>query len=475
MKNYLYLTIVITLGLIMAIPQLFHPMNSETDAYSRTMLAAKVYHQGNFFAPLFWGGAWLPLHPIILEFSLLFYDNIYITPRILTLLFSLGSVIMMYFYASLIIKNQHVAILSSLLYMIFPLRYYLSAQTLSESVFVFFFLAAIVFLFKSRPNYFSGLMALNIAHGLRYDSWIMLPLFFWKFWQDKSKEKRVVLIAAACLFPLFWLFINGYTQNNLLYFFSPKYALGQAKIIPEYWNLPSSLTAWAEKIMDVLTLPGVLLATYGGYHLTKKFRDDGQILLLVSAPLYFFSTLIIQVFLGTMEWFPHRYLFTPITMIFPVISFAIFQLIKKFSESSSTRRVVAYFVSCVIIVFSIITLIQRSKLYAGIDYFNHEEILEVLNGIEKIQLSEAGQIFYYHNPLDKRFWLEPVIGYFISRADIIVFPKSQVGKKTFSSGDLIIVENSGTPEDAAVNFPSDIYQSVFRGEKLTILQVYSGP
>lgn len=452
----------------MTIPLLFYPMNSEVDAYSRAVEALKIYQQRDFFKPLVYGGSWLPLHSIILGSSLFFYDNIQISPRILTLLFSLGSIIMMYFYADLIVKNKSMALLSSLLYAIFPLRFYLSIQTLSEPIFVFFFLAALLFLFKSRPNYFVGLLALNIAHGLRYDSWIMLPLFFWRLWQVPGKNNRVGLMIAASIFPLFWLFINGYTKNNLLYFFSQKYALGQVKIMPEYWNLPVSVTVWAEKIMDILTLPGLILAIYGGYVLIKRLDVQEKIIPLVVAPLYFISALVIQVFLGTMEWFPHRYLFMPMTMIFPVISFAIFQLIRKSSAFLPTRRVIAYFVSCAIIVFSIITLIHRSKLYAGVDYFNHGEISTVLDAIEKTGGPRREQIFYYHNPLDERFWLEPVIGYFISRSDIIVFPKTDIGKKGHSTEDLIIVENSETEENDGINFSSDDYRQIFRGEKLTI-------
>lgn len=452
----------------MAIPQLFYPMNSEADAYSRVVEALKIYQQGDFFKPMVYGGSWLPLHSIILGSSLFFYDNIYISPRILTLLFSLGSVVIMYFYASLIVKNRSMAILSSLLYMMFPLRYYLSTQTLSEPVFVFFFLTALVFLFKSRPNYFVGLLVLNIAHGLRYDSWIMLPMFFWRLWQEPVKNKRVGLIIAASIFPLFWLLINGFTQNNPLYFFSQKYVLGQAKIVPQYWNLPASVTVWTEKIMDILTLPGLILTIYGGYVLIKRLGVQEEIIPLVVAPLYFISALVIQVFLGTMEWFPHRYLFMPITMIFPVISFAIFQLMRKSSAFSSTRRVIAYFVSCLIVVFSIITLIYRSKLYAGVDYFDHGEISGVLNVIEKIRMPEVEQVFYYHNSVGERFWLEPVIGYFTSRSNIIVSPKIDIGKKGHATEDLIIVENSETEENDGANFSSDVYQQVFRGEKLTI-------
>ncbi len=78
MKNYFYLAAIVLIGLIVAIPQLYHPMNSEPDAYSRALWALKTYQQGDFFAPLILGKTWLPLHPIILGISLVIYENIYI-------------------------------------------------------------------------------------------------------------------------------------------------------------------------------------------------------------------------------------------------------------------------------------------------------------------------------------------------------------------------------------------------------------
>ncbi len=463
MKNYFYLAAIVLIGLIVAIPQLYHPMNSEPDAYSRALWALKTYQQGDFFAPLILGKTWLPLHPIILGISLVIYENIYITPRLLSLFFSLGSVFIMFFYANLVVKNKSAALLSSLLYAIFPLRLYLSTQTLSEPVFVFFFSAALVFLFKSRPNYVAGLLALNIAHGLRYDSWIMLPIFFWKFWTEQPRQKRIKLIMAACLFPLFWVFINAFHQENPLAFFIEKYSPAQAAPIPQFWNLPASLTSWLEKIMDVLTVPGVVLWLFGGYKLIKSSANENNVFLLTLAPVYYVIILIVQVFLGTMERLPHRYLSTPIYMIFPMISLGIFQFIKECSRFSHSRRIIIYLSGWMIIIFSLITLGRHSKLYAGGDYFDQQEVSKVIDVIEKTRNPDRKQIFYYHNSAGERFWLEPVIGYFTSRNDIIIYPNTDIGKFNYGVDDLIIVENP-----SPYFFSPDRYRQIFNGKKLAI-------
>jgi hypothetical protein len=44
-------------------------------------------------------------------------------------------------------------------------------------------------------------------------------------------------------------------------------------------------------------------------------------------PIYLFFALVIQVFLGTMEWFPVRYLLVPIVFLIPIISILLHDLL----------------------------------------------------------------------------------------------------------------------------------------------------
>ena len=136
-KSHLFvLSVIIFVGGIFSIPSLVKPMIAEGDAYARVNLAVQQIEDGVLINNH--GGMWLPLHSSLISLVIGFFNYPQLSPRVVSLSLSLLSVFSLYFYTENFTNNKNISLLSSFIFLVFPLRYFLSTQTLSEVVFVFF-------------------------------------------------------------------------------------------------------------------------------------------------------------------------------------------------------------------------------------------------------------------------------------------------------------------------------------------------
>ncbi|MCB0753868.1 MAG: glycosyltransferase family 39 protein [Ignavibacteriae bacterium] len=228
-------------------------MIAEGDAYSRVNETIKQKDLNIYFNK--YGGAWLPLYFSMMVSALSLLNNSHITPRLITLVFSLSSCAALYFYTKEYTKDKIIALLSSFIYLIFPLRLFLSTQTLSETIFIFFLLVSFTFLLKEKLNTYELILTLlfvNIAHGIRYESWIILPLIWIIVLSRKNSYKvKSLLIFSSTLFPLYWLYLNQIYTGNYLTFFNVKYEVAQSNKISQYSNFYLSYKAWRDKLIPL--------------------------------------------------------------------------------------------------------------------------------------------------------------------------------------------------------------------------------
>lgn len=478
-KNFqlLFLFSLMMIFFIVGIKEIYKPMIAEGDAYSRVNIAVEQKMINLKFNK--YGGTWLPLHFSLYVAALELYDNSLFTPRILTLTFSLASVFSLYFFTLAMEKNKNIALISAILFLFFPLRYYLSTQTLSETTFLFFLITALTFLLYKKldlKKIILFLLFINFAHGIRYESWFLLPIFWLLIFIKKINLKiKILTILGTLFFPLYWIYLNSTYRGDYLRFFSEKYEVAQNSIIPEYFNLQLSYAAWKNKLIPLLPFPLIFftLFTLKDYYKSKKIKLEKLIYLLL--PFYLIAILILQVFLGTMEWFPTRYLVIPLTFLIPILSSALYKAFifsinnfKKYSYSGLLK-------TAPIIIISILFIIEASlsKKYTQLEindwsllgthnqYYStiqtSEIYIDLVSLITELDKHDIQFLNYFYSS-QSRNWLDQSIFYSLK----IVgrdYPKDLINDILGESEIFIWEKNPYIDESESINHYKILYEN----------------
>lgn len=475
------LILIFLAGITLGIPFLFSEMvEGNSDIYARSNMATheKINEDEFFnFDPNRYG-MWLPLHFKILGLSLTIHDDVFFSPRFMTLIFSAGTVVLMYYYAFLITKSAPISILSSMLFLFFPQRVFLSTPTLSEPIFVFFLISALILIFKTPSNYWWGLTLLNIASGIRYESWFLLPFIWLVIWKDSKLKFRPIVILGASIFPIFWLLINGITLGNPLKFLVDKYEItseGWNQDNPAFGDFPLAVSNWFMELSKTLTILGIGLIIYGWYRLVKTENDWKKHVLLLF-PFWLLFSLPIQVFLKTMEHYPARYLFIPVATGFPLLAYGIDRFRIKLKSSLLVRSFPVYYhlVLLVGMVLMIQLYVNSNKNFnVSTNFFDNNPEFSGGAEIIKARFSDNPSltVAFYHNDDPKdRSWLEEYIVYFSKFYDLKQFAKEEL-KRRLPEEDIIILENArDKPAEIYPQLLLSDYKLEYKGE---VLNVYS--
>ena len=411
-KITLAVTIII-FSVFISLPLLSKPMLSEGDAYVRSYIAFEDFKNKSLFHS--YGGTWLPFHKIVIGLPFYVYENYFLTPRLATLLINSASVYLLYITSLEIFRKnkykKNLSIITSAIYLIFPQRIFLSTQTLTEPIFVFFLLLGIYFLIKNKL--IGSSIFLNVSHGIRYESWFSIPMLAFYIIQNKklSIKQKTAYISSLFIFPIYWFWINLQRNSSGFSFFSEKYQIAQSPVyIQEYWNFPLSLIAWTKNLFDLLGLSGIIFLLYGFFIYIKRNKANKNGILFISLSIYLFNLLVFQVFTGTMEWFPHRYLYIPIIFSFPFIALGLFDLVKSINKNS------------LIIYLSIfpLLLIDNFYIYQNIKKLSSQDVKypidrekdlnEVLRFYQQTNNNNDEVVYIYKN--DMNLWLLPAFVYF---------------------------------------------------------------
>jgi len=345
LTSFLIFLVLTISGFLISFKTLLSPLTfGEVDGYSRAIWAFNNYVNGTLLTLDKFGGAWLPLHPKILGFSILFIRDPRFGFRLISLLFCVASVVLIYIYTERIFKSEPkkrlVALLAAIIYLLSPLRLLLATQPLSEPISMFFFSLILVLCSAKKVKPLYLIIFINIACAIRFEFWFMVPFIWLILYIDKPKKRiNYVIECLACLiFPFYWMMINYFVSRNFFEFFSIKYSNAhkdESEVV--YYNLFLASKAWVNALQDQIGMVGCFLYIFAWKLLTEKRKlvlNKKYIFVLI--PVYFLLLLILQVHWGTMEWLAPRYLFPVLIGIIPYISYgmvkfleAIFMRIKK--------------------------------------------------------------------------------------------------------------------------------------------------
>jgi len=316
-------------------------MVAESDAYVRALKAWEPWIRGDFWH-LDFTDSWLPLHALILRVSLIFSTDPHDAPRILTFIVSSLGIPIFYAYVRSYFVRSY-ALLSTLLFTLFPLRLVLGTQTMSEGVFLPLFLLVVTAINNVRLNpqaLSAALLGLSLITGIRYEGWFLLPYIWLNIWMRLGPLfLRVTAILLTTITPLWYLLNEQRYSGDILTPLYHKITIAHMGSHPEYFDLFLSLQAVASAFMKTVPLPYLALAAIGFFTLYTQTAKPPpystpkkEPLLLTHArlllPLFFLTTLLVQVYLGTMEWIPARYFLITATLLIGYLPAGMVQIYK---------------------------------------------------------------------------------------------------------------------------------------------------
>jgi len=412
----------------------------ELDAYSHVNNAVRLYKSGKVVNS--YSTVWLPFVDSALTLPLYLHFNPHIIPRITILLFSLGSIIIIYHYTRALTNKNDAALTAAIIFSLLPIRIFTSTITLSEPIFTFFLLLSLFYFIKPKPQYIPGLISLNIAHGMRYESWFLLPLFWLIFLFSKKLNSlfKILSIILSCLIPIGWLIHLYVKHGNALLFFQIKYNLAQSKPNPAFNNWLLSFQEWFDQLISVLPpiLIGFFLISLYQYIKSRHSLSKKTLSLL---PLYLFLILIIQVYLGTMEWFPQRYLYTTITLSIPILSYGL-MLFYDFIFKKTGKKTAALIslISIVIITLSLSLGVKHSA-----DRHFTPIKPDVIKIIDYLKYKKINAFDYYQHPSQPTH-NNTAIQYF-TQTSISLYPRNILTENSsLNSSNYSIIETRSRSE-----------------------------
>jgi hypothetical protein len=169
-------------------------------------------------------GVWGPLHSYLIALSLWVVPDPVHAPAALSVLFSVASAALLYWFVRLEFGEPREALLVGLTYAVYPIAIRNGVSVRSETPFVFFLLLTGIGLARARGGAgdwrhaaASGI-ALTLASMLRYEAWMLIPLLGLLVW----RRPRLLLIFAACalVHPIFWTVGNWLHNGDPFYGFT---------------------------------------------------------------------------------------------------------------------------------------------------------------------------------------------------------------------------------------------------------------
>jgi|GEM_PF-561211 general stress protein CsbA len=338
LPEWVYLSALVIVNTWLSIPLLKSPMIAETDAYARAFQAWQPLVTGNLQYIEFLNG-WLPFHILLLRGVFYFTHDLWTSGRLLT--FAISSIGIPLFYAyTHNYFSRNIARISTLMYTIFPLRLILGTQTLSEGVFFPLFLLVLFVLTRPHITHKTLTIAViggAVASGIRYDMWFLLP-YIWlhALWRFNSWKTKTLTIIASLIVPLWWTINTNIQSRNLFSYATQKIETARIGIHPEYFNIYLALHNVTDILLNILPMPFLVLSGIGLFtmlHDKKTYPSKKNLKLVLLRflglllPLFYIFFIFIQVFAGTMEWVPQRYLFISTSLLLPFIIYGAFSLL----------------------------------------------------------------------------------------------------------------------------------------------------
>lgn len=220
--------VIILLFIVRAIVLALGFVSVAADEYARTLYAANWAKSPYIFGET---PIWLPVHFHILGLGLKAHYDLFLTPRIVTMIFSFASLGMLYLLARKLF-NRWTALLSILIAGLSNIHVYLSLTPMAEVFYLTFLLGFLYFFFtwldkNADRHLLIAAFMLALATGVRYESWFTAAVFCfylglrWLMGLWKTRSLRPIWLLAiglVCLIPSAWILRNYILWDDPLHF-----------------------------------------------------------------------------------------------------------------------------------------------------------------------------------------------------------------------------------------------------------------
>jgi hypothetical protein len=266
------------------------------DDSGRTLSAYDFVHNYKLFF-----GVWLPFYKVVVGLGLSLFPDLLVTPRIVTLVFGMATVIALSWLSHILFNDKKVTVITAFLSAYFSQRMVISIAPLSSIMFDFVLLMAVIFFMKWQKN--KGRVSLILCAAffamsgtVRYEGWIfsglfILMLLFYTYISkeapcDKEKIFLLVPIALVLAFPLLWCALWFYLHRNPFGFLGPG-----ATYFPSILTViqKSPLVEFVSKNIYCLNLIGIIPL----FHYCKKVKIIRALAVLIFVPLMIISAELI--------------------------------------------------------------------------------------------------------------------------------------------------------------------------------------
>ncbi len=199
------------------------------DDYSRTVISWDWLQ-----SPRVYSGVWLSLHFWLNGIFIWLFKDLTLAPVIANTFFSILTLVYLYLLIEKIF-TKNIAVISVLIYCVFPFQVWLSASGMPESAF-FFFVTACIYYFvlwyqhvleKNSWRYLiAAALSINIANLLRYEGWfftlaliiLVAVLSYTRFRRSKRFYVNIGYSLISVLSILWWLYLNNRDYSDAFFF-----------------------------------------------------------------------------------------------------------------------------------------------------------------------------------------------------------------------------------------------------------------
>jgi len=271
---------------------------------------------------------WLPLFQYI-NAALYYLTRSYTAVRILSTIYGVLSIIMVYFITLKITGSRDSSLLASVLLAFNPLIFFYDTTGMTEPLFTLLILISIYIFIGNRPYLFS--LPIAVACLVRYEAWFLTPLLLLISVLQKRLRWTTALLTA--LPPLAsvsaWLYMNYICYGNpfmfvnllSLYMASPKRGLFE---VLRYLSIDESsfiglkaflIPIWYPLGCLFLLTPPVFFESIRG--MIRYAGRDGNKITLTILPIFYISLLTYFMFIGKSEgWLRYSMPIIPFFIIF---------------------------------------------------------------------------------------------------------------------------------------------------------------
>ncbi|MCC6865663.1 MAG: glycosyltransferase family 39 protein [Ignavibacteria bacterium] len=200
------------------------------DDYSRTVISWDWLQH-----PHIYSGVWLSPHFWLNGIMIWIFKDLTLAPVITSTVFSVLTLIYLYLIFQKIFTHQ-IAVISCLIYTVFPFQVWLSTSAMPEFPFFFFITASIYYFLlwydglnrrsKSHKYLIVSAVLLNFANVLRYEGWfftiafvIMVVLLSYR--KFRFQKELYINFAWSCISFIgifWWIWQNYHDYNDMFYF-----------------------------------------------------------------------------------------------------------------------------------------------------------------------------------------------------------------------------------------------------------------